>query len=517
MAAAALVLLVVAGSGGAATAGSSTFTDTPNDGNGGPDVGATTVSNDSAGRLTFGVGFSNRVQLGTNEGVGVAIDADRNASTGSAPGQLGIDYLLFSYYTPDPFCGLFAWSNGQFNLVSSSSLSCSHGQGVEVLSIDKADIAGTTAFRFFVESFSVQPDNNVLYDVAPDSVSTSSGLWEYGVEAPPPPLPQQTGVLDTASTEPPAEPPQPVGRVLVQVAGNGTVVRTGSARGLAGLLDGPPGVGQIDCGTKSYECYEETSPGAQIGMRATPDPGYQFAGWSGACSGKDPTCTVAASAASNASATFVPAKRPPAKLSLRAPGLSARWKASVGTGTLLLRGSLTAAARLRVELRRPQGAPLLVRSLARKPGGFSVPVRLPARLAGGAHLLPGGFVVVVRGTAKGTSLPFALRTVALSGPAEGVVRDTSLSASQGGASIPRLEHGATQAWVSFQFATQPRRGPITVTWHQPNGRTLGKRQKNNRPVISTGIGAAGGLAPGSYRVDLAAGGHIVRRAVARIG
>src|SRR5262249_43527091 len=153
-------------------------------------------------------------------------------------------------------------------------------------------------------------------------------------------------------------------------------------------------------------------------------------------------------------------------------------KASIGTGTLLVRGSLSAAGRLRVELRRPQGAPLLVRSFARRAGGFSVPVRLRAKLAGGARLLPGGFLVGVRGTARGAPLRSALRPVPRSGPPEGVVRDTSLSAPQGGASVPRLAHGSTQAWVSFQFGSQPRRGPVTVTWYQPNGHKLGTRQKN---------------------------------------
>src|SRR5262245_47031356 len=44
--------------------------------------------------------------------------------------------------------------------------------------------------------------------------------------------------------------------------------------------------------------------GTVVGLMATAGPGYQFAGWSGACSGTAPTCSVTMDAAKSATATF---------------------------------------------------------------------------------------------------------------------------------------------------------------------------------------------------------------------
>lgn len=51
-------------------------------------------------------------------------------------------------------------------------------------------------------------------------------------------------------------------------------------------------------GTTSY------SSGTSVTLTATPDPGTTFAGWSGACVGNSPTCTVKMDAAKSVTAVF---------------------------------------------------------------------------------------------------------------------------------------------------------------------------------------------------------------------
>jgi uncharacterized repeat protein (TIGR02543 family) len=57
----------------------------------------------------------------------------------------------------------------------------------------------------------------------------------------------------------------------------------------------------IDCGA---DCSEAYASGTSVTLTARPDYGYVFAGWSGACAGTGPTCTVAMSAARTVTASF---------------------------------------------------------------------------------------------------------------------------------------------------------------------------------------------------------------------
>ena len=75
-----------------------------------------------------------------------------------------------------------------------------------------------------------------------------------------------------------------------------TVTKLGYGSGLA--FSDTPG---IDCGN---ECSESYKKGAQVLLTAKPDEGSSFAGWSGACSGINPTCTVHMSQARHVTATF---------------------------------------------------------------------------------------------------------------------------------------------------------------------------------------------------------------------
>lgn len=62
--------------------------------------------------------------------------------------------------------------------------------------------------------------------------------------------------------------------------------------------------GGISCGNGKAACSAKVKQGSTVGLTATPAPGATFAGWSGACTGTAPTCTLEMSAAKSASAAF---------------------------------------------------------------------------------------------------------------------------------------------------------------------------------------------------------------------
>jgi uncharacterized repeat protein (TIGR02543 family) len=298
------------------------------------------------------------------------------------------------------------------------------------------------------------------------------------------------------------------------VSGNGSVTTVSPSR----LTSGQP-VGQaIRCGLKGTACYSEVSPSAKVQMKAQPGAGYHFTGWTGACSGTSPFCTVAAAAASSVGATFAPKRKARAVgAKLARVRITATFVQSVGQGTLVARGSVTAPARLRLRLRRPGGGPLLTRKLGVPGGAFSLRAKLKkGTLARGATLFPGGFVLSLTGKAGRTSVPLQMRTVYVRSPREGVVRKTHVSASSGGPAAATLPAGTKQAWAVFAFASQPTIGPVTVSWYQPNGTPIGSREKNNRPTIETGIGATSGIGAGNWRVVLSAGGRVIKQLYVRV-
>jgi hypothetical protein len=316
-------------------------------------------------------------------------------------------------------------------------------------------------------------------------------------------------VIDNPATEPPPAPPRPVGRLLVQISGNGTV--TLSQRTLQG---GSPAA-QIRCGVKGLSCYAELAPQARVTLTARPEARNVFTGWTGGCSGRQPTCTVTATQARAVSATFAfpQLERVSAvRFKLTKPSIRAQWSTSVGRGTLVVRGSVSARATLRVQLRRPGGGPLFTRKFRVSGGPFRLTRALRSgTLARGATLLPGGFVLAIRGAAGRIPLPLQVRTVVVQSPGEGVVRRAFFTISRNGSPQTRLAAGVREAWAIFRFATQPTRGPIVATWYAPNGQVIGTSTKSNRPSIATGIGSGIGLAAGTFRVELSTGGRVIRR------
>ncbi|MDQ6628339.1 MAG: hypothetical protein M3Z29_07825 [Pseudomonadota bacterium] len=57
----------------------------------------------------------------------------------------------------------------------------------------------------------------------------------------------------------------------------------------------------INCGASCSATY---ASGSAVTLSATPRPGLAFSGWSGACTGTEPTCTVLMSKALSVRAGF---------------------------------------------------------------------------------------------------------------------------------------------------------------------------------------------------------------------
>jgi hypothetical protein len=82
--------------------------------------------------------------------------------------------------------------------------------------------------------------------------------------------------------------------------------------GLGRVVSAGPGV---DCTTS---CTALFGTNAVVQLTATPEPNAAFMGWSGACSGSGPTCTVTMDAAKSVGLTFVP--RPTLSVALAGAG-----------------------------------------------------------------------------------------------------------------------------------------------------------------------------------------------------
>ena len=322
-----------------------------------------------------------------------------------------------------------------------------------------------------------------------------------------------------AFQETPVAAPQPVQLTVIH-QGNGKVTSS---------------PGGIDCGSV---CTTSLPPGTAFVLKATPDPGFLFAGWSatgGPCDGTTiATCSWQISTAAKAIATFVsagstpsppPSPPPPPPTGGGAQQLldvrvlfRASWVASVFRGSVSVEGRTSKAGKLSVKLtlakRITAGAasldavPAPVSLNVAVPGGdFARTLRLPP------NLLPGRYEVVVsiagsQETRRGLIL--------LPPPPEGVAARAVVSTTQNGPAAATLPHGSKKVFVRFDLATQPRLGPITVTWTRSGGKVVATVRKGNAPTITTFLLARDGLPRGSWNVVLKAGGKVVKTAPFRI-
>ena len=218
--------------------------------------------------------------------------------------------------------------------------------------------------------------------------------------APPPPLTPQP--LPAPLIDSQVGPPLPaifapaVRSLSVDVSGGGSVSSSAQKSGSQRDLATP----RIACGSVTFVCFATAPPGARWTLRALAAEGQVFRHWTGSCAGTRPTCVSSLANNETVGAVFAPLRRGRAfAATLDRPIIHAAWRRSVGGGTLVLSGQLPRPALVRMQLRRPLGAPLLSEVVTIGAGRFKRVMRLsPGLFAHGARLFPGGFIIVVSGT-----------------------------------------------------------------------------------------------------------------------
>ncbi|HEY4348565.1 MAG TPA: hypothetical protein VGM80_13335 [Gaiellaceae bacterium] len=286
--------------------------------------------------------------------------------------------------------------------------------------------------------------------------------------------------------------------LAVAVTGSGTVTGkvAGAGKGIA-------------CGARGSTCFGSYTPGTKITLKAGAATGFRFTGWSGGCSGSGLTCLVSVKRAASVSAKFSPIPHAAIlPVEIDAAAFSVQWKASVGTGKLLVHGRIARSAEVQVRLSRSGGAPLLTERLSLSSGPF----RLTLKLEPGLQLLPGGFVITISGHSGSLVVPPQVKTLSLPAPAEGVVDRAFASAFANSHPAATLHASGRAAFVHFEFQSQPRSGKqLTVAWYRPNGQLLGVAPKARAADVTSSISSGENLPPGVWHVDLRVGSTLVKR------
>jgi hypothetical protein len=291
--------------------------------------------------------------------------------------------------------------------------------------------------------------------------------------------------------------PITLSELSVAVSGGGTVKSNG-----------------ILCGATGSKCVGRFKPGTSVELKAGSAAGFRFAGWTGGCSGKTPSCTIKIGSKSSVKAEFVPMPGTTAvPISISAAAFAVSWDKSVGSGKLAINGTIGKPSKVSLELHRSGGTkPLLKEDLSLPAGRFSLSLKLaPGLLADGQPLLPGGFVVTLGGKSGKFVVPTQIKTVSLVAPAQGVVERAFASASASGGATAVVHSSGRQAYVHFVFQSQPSaKTPITVAWYAPGGKLAGVVNESNRPDILSWVKGHTALPKGLWRVDLRAGSAVVK-------
>lgn len=155
----------------AGAAASSTYTDATGDSNGAPDITGADVSNDAAGVITMRIAIPNRAQLGSDDALGLWIDADANEFTGP------FEYRIFKFSF-----GAFLdrWDGAAWQpMAPPGSLVIGWQSSQLVVAFNRADLGigdsfgfSTAGVQFVGEDPSAWP-----WDDAPDS-----GSWSYTLD-----------------------------------------------------------------------------------------------------------------------------------------------------------------------------------------------------------------------------------------------------------------------------------------------------------------------------------------------
>jgi hypothetical protein len=192
----AVVALPTAASGAlsspeAQAANTTTYTDSTGENAAAPDITTIVTSNTDAGLITFRINIPNRPTLGQDMLIGIDVDTDNNASTGS---EDGTDYAI-EYFQGE--AALFRWDGTNFTRRPGdppfTSLITSY-QGGLTLNISAAELGNTKAFKFgviVIGGVAIDPTTNDLdfsNAVADFAPAIGAGLYAYEVKVTPPTL-----------------------------------------------------------------------------------------------------------------------------------------------------------------------------------------------------------------------------------------------------------------------------------------------------------------------------------------
>ena len=123
----------------------------------------------------------------------------------------------------------------------------------------------------------------------------------------------------------------------------------------------------------------------------------------------------------------------------------------------------------------------------------------------------GSGTVTGSGRSGHLTVPPQVKTLSLIAPRGGVVGRAFASATANGAPTATLHSGGKQAFVTFEFMSQPPSGQsLTVAWFEPGGKLLGEASKSSAPTITSSVKSNGPLPRGAWHVDLRSGKTIVK-------
>jgi hypothetical protein len=214
-------------------------------------------------------------------------------------------------------------------------------------------------------------------------------------------------------------------------------------------------------------------------------------------------------AAAGADATLTTQGRPTVTLS-RASA-SVRWRLGRARGTVTVRGALSAAANLKLQLLRVRGSKakaIATITTLKAAGAFSASIRVPG------SVLPGRYRIAASGLSGDRPLVPTARELGIAAPAEGIVRRAFASGTSGGSPTLRLPPRSRHVWAYFVFASIPKRGPVVITWHTPRGTKV--VTKPRRRVVSSNLSARS-LPSGRYSAEARVRGVLVGRTAIRVG
>lgn len=200
----------------AAATGSKTFTDGTGDVQGpAPDITTVVLGDDpTAGTITVtvtAVGYGS-LPAESFPMIKVYVDADKNASTGSAD-QGGAEYVLACARDTDGSgWWIQRWDGSRYVMAAqTSTMGFTRSGDTMTWTFNKSDLGVSTGMSFYVWSSTWDAsDNQIGEDVAPDD-----GFWVFDLSTPPPPAPPApytppATVLKAVIGAPTATPSKPI-------------------------------------------------------------------------------------------------------------------------------------------------------------------------------------------------------------------------------------------------------------------------------------------------------------------